>query len=496
MNRYDFALLAASAAVLCCVMWLSISNFHSDPESGVSIDLVHGRVAVRASSFSGPLQSENFDFAEIIAITSSINAEDVIDLSEEIFMKNKFSVAGSHSNRTSAHFSTRKLRFKSGDKQFFVQFSIPADIYTLAALGKFTGQRVVSHVHDNLFVVIGSEASASKARQFPGVSWVQERISTNKFGINLKQELDRLAQENGYTRLRRRFLASSRISDSNPAITLMAQCWFDSCGTAALNVQPFCSDVYVHAGLIEVQCSVDMVTKAVTLLADQIGIEHIDVKEIMETKNFAGRAILGTGPLATDPSQSLVLSHIDMSNAVIGVADTGINMNNCFFYDGGKIGNSRVVLDYTYLPGSMCGRQVPCGNMLDEQGHGTHVAGTVCGNAGPNAAASVGNGIAVGAKVFFQDIHSENILSPPSNLANLFQPAYDAGVYVRLPNLFVLTPAPFVCAAFFSHFVPSSLTYIRRRRVHTNSWGCRPDEENPFKCNTYNSRSQDVDAFV
>ena len=214
--------------------------------------------------------------------------------------------------------------------------------------------------------------------------------------------------------------------------------------SAAVNVQPLCGDVYVHAGVIEVLCAADMVAKAVTLLADQIGVEHIEIKEIMETKNFAGRAILGTGPLASSPSQSLVLSNIDVSQSVIGVSDTGINMNNCFFYDNGKIANSRVVHDYNFLPGSMCGRTVPCGNMLDEQGHGTHVAGTVCGNAATNAAAEAGNGIAVGAKVFFTDIHNENILSPPSNLANLFQPAYNAGVYVHLlpPFLFFIL-APF-----------------------------------------------------
>jgi hypothetical protein len=444
MTRFAAALLAACVVLLCSVILLSVGGFHADAPSSMSIQLVHGNVAVRASSFSGPLQSEKTDFAEILAIASSITAEDAIALSEEIFMKNKFSVTGSHSNRTSAHFSTRKLRSKSGDKQFFVQFSIPADIYTLAALGKFTGQRVVSHVHDNLFVVIGSDAFAAKARQFPGVAWVQERVGSNKVGGNLKQELERLAQDDGFTRLRRRFLPRTRISDSNPAVTLMVQCWYDSCGTAAVNVQPLCGDVYVHAGVIEVLCAADMVAKAVTLLADQIGVEHIEIKEIMETKNFAGRAILGTGPLASSPSQSLVLSNIDVSQSVIGVSDTGINMNNCFFYDNGKIANSRVVHDYNFLPGSMCGRTVPCGNMLDEQGHGTHVAGTVCGNAGTNAAAEAGNGIAVGAKVFFTDIHNENVLSPPSNLANLFQPAYNAGVYVHLlpPFLFFIL-APF-----------------------------------------------------
>jgi len=70
----------------------------------------------------------------------------------------------------------------------------------------------------------------------------------------------------------------------------------------------------------------------------------------------------------------------------------------------------------------------------------TFCAGTVAGNAGTSTPISMGNGISVGAKIFFQDI--ENIvpdsqcfyrdscsgLYPASQLGDLFQPAYDAGV--------------------------------------------------------------------
>ncbi len=132
--------------------------------------------------------------------------------------------------------------------------------------------------------------------------------------------------------------------------------------------------------------------------------------------------------------------------------------------------NSRVVALYSFLPCASCGRccrrggSYPspsgctdaanaCGNYLDQDGHGTHVAGTIAGNAGGALPVSLGNGISSGAKLFFQDI--ENILPddqcfladiercsglyPGSNLANLFQPAYDAGVYAPPSSPFFLS---------------------------------------------------------
>ena len=458
---------AAAAAVLCSVLALTLGSHRSDAPSRLSIKLVHGDVAVRASSYPRFREGQSdSELTEMQALAASVTEEDARALSEDIFEKGKFSVRGSHNNGSSASFSTRKLRSQSGDKQFFVQFSTPADIYTLAALAKFTGHRVISHVHDDLFIAIGSESFAAKARRFPGVAWVQERAGSDKVGGSLKLHLEQLAQEPSITQLRRRLIPSTRVSDSNPIIALTAQCWHDACGAAAVDVKPLCPVVYVHAAVIDVMCAADMVERAVALLADHVGVEHVEIKERMEHKNFAGRAIVGTGPSATSLSQSRVLSGISVSNSVIGVADTGIDMSNCFFYDSAKNAfpytNSRVLNSYSYLPCASCSHCCAsfspsgctndlnsCGNSIDQSGHGTHVSGTIAGNAGDGTAVSNGNGIAAGAKLFFQDIENRQPndkcyyvkngvnycggLNVPSDLGNLFQPAYDAGAYVSLP---------------------------------------------------------------
>ena len=128
-------------------------------------------------------------------------------------------------------------------------------------------------------------------------------------------------------------------------------------------------------------------------------------------------------------------------NQIVTIADTGLRVDNTnspsheMFVDPGKVagpGNRKVQAYYIPLGAS--------GALGDEVGHGTHVAGTVAGDAGTwgvydNAPGNTGkhDGQAFAARIVMQDIDhsSDAYVYPPDDYSNLFQPAYDIGSLIH-----------------------------------------------------------------
>ena len=128
-------------------------------------------------------------------------------------------------------------------------------------------------------------------------------------------------------------------------------------------------------------------------------------------------------------------------NQIVTIADTGLRVDNAnrpsheMFVDPGKVagpGNRKVQAYYIPLGAG--------GAIGDEIGHGTHVAGTVAGDAGTwgvydNAPGNTGkhDGQAFAARIIMQDIDNSpgyNVY-PPDDYNNLFQPAYDVGSLIH-----------------------------------------------------------------
>jgi subtilisin family serine protease len=153
----------------------------------------------------------------------------------------------------------------------------------------------------------------------------------------------------------------------------------------------------------------------------------------------------------------------------IGCGDTGIDMSHNFFYDPGTAtplgstnNNHRKVVRYQISTGA------DDGDLF--QGHGTHVAGTIagealCPDASNQASISQHNGVAYKAKLVFVDLGSNaGSLTIPGDLTtsyfNIFQ---NAGA-----------------------------------RISSHSWACAPPQgQTPITgCNKYSTMSRDADQFA
>jgi PGF-pre-PGF domain-containing protein len=157
--------------------------------------------------------------------------------------------------------------------------------------------------------------------------------------------------------------------------------------------------------------------------------------------------------LLNDVSRWVIQSYINLSTPIwdhnvtgegqiIGVADTGLDNDSCYFST-----DPNKVVAYLDLAGN---------GDFDAHGHGTHVSGTILGDKGTIGAYDQYDGMAFSARLVMQDVGSGGYLTGiPSDLNVLFQEAYDYGA-----------------------------------RIHSNSWGY------VYSWGDYNSDSQEADEFM
>jgi hypothetical protein len=75
---------------------------------------------------------------------------------------------------------------------------------------------------------------------------------------------------------------------------------------------------------------------AVAAAASSPGVYWIEPKAAISARNWSGKSIIGTGSTQTFTSAaaanpSKVFSTVSVQNSIIGVADSGISINNCYF---------------------------------------------------------------------------------------------------------------------------------------------------------------------
>jgi len=214
----------------------------------------------------------------------------------------------------------------------------------------------------------------------------------------------------------------------------------------------------------------------------QLGTQRLSLSpfvlfiERMSVANFSNlhsRSIVQNG-LETEPdfrARTGLLSwdyNLLGQNQVIGLADSGMDLNSCFFaetdkerYPNPPFYNFEQDSDIKFRPEDAGRRKVVQYVTFADDieiwdlGHGTHVGGTLAGYPhSPTLSHVRFSGMAPFAKIAFFDIGKDNGVHRPSDLANdMFEWQYAAGA-----------------------------------RIHSNSWG--------IKTNAYTSEARDVDAFM
>ena len=171
----------------------------------------------------------------------------------------------------------------------------------------------------------------------------------------------------------------------------------------------------------------------VAMVASHESVSRIALSRPIRLLNDFARGIVQSGRVHTEPFSQVGL---DGTGQIVGIADTGIDENSCFFRDdvNGFVPlssiddprtypNQRKIVQYLNYSGS--GGDLP-------DGHGSHVAASVAGNCiDPLFPGMKGyHGMAPGAKIAFFDIMDDTTsnLYVPNDLAHaMFRTAYSGG---------------------------------------------------------------------
>lgn len=300
---------------------------------------------------------------------------------------------------------SREAKQHAGRRRAVIQLTGPMD-ETRAAQLEAAGVRVGTYLPPNAFVVDLSGADEGKLRGLGFVRWQGRYDREWKLDSEIGQ---------------RAYSTPERQEETRMGVVRVVAHLFDGAdlGEVAASIGAIPGASVLEASTAD---GVATVTASMTfndsvLLADLDGVQFVeDAPDNTLRSNTADRWIVQSNVLNVTPVYANGLTGLGQ---IVGVIDGALDMNHCSFRD--SVNNT---------PGPSHRKVVAYNTTLGAASHGTHVSGTIAGDAGVDDNT---RGVAYGAKIVYNSIPS---------------PQDEANITAKL-----------------------ALHYGQGARIHTNSWG-------------------------
>ena len=334
--------------------------------------------------------------------------------------------------------------YPAGEKRLYiVQFNSPITTEIKKAIDE-SGIKVLDYIPDNAFIVWGTKAEIDSLNipslEYKGIFQPAFRIQPQLIALSKKNTLIKVNisfypmvdEKTAYFSLLDIGADIEKEASSNWQHAIVA--------TVPSNMLPVIASMpgvkWIERYVVPVAFSVDSPIVAV-----------VDKKSSNNLKNHQASDIMNVTPLWN--------AGYTGSSQIVGICDTGLDKGSLYdiHYDFDNDDNSNTATN-RIVHAYALGRS---GDWSDDQGHGTHVAGSVLGDGSRSNGQF--KGMAYGARLVFQSVLDSRgyLTGIPSDLNDLFQQAYDDGA-----------------------------------RIHSNSWGIKVS----LGGYVYNSLSQNVDQFM
>eukprot|EP01132_Coremiostelium_polycephalum_P004300 gene4300-5380_t len=307
-----------------------------------------------------------------------------------------------------------------------------------------------------------------KQSNFEWLSWIGSYQPHHKFHNSLISNLESTSKSTTSTTSSKYIILLSIPIEKQSIINDLYENWKKSIQSiinshqSEKEVEEFSIEIITNNRLkltISNQFSIGLKKLIINWISNQFETQWIEKEEKIEFHNKFAPSIIFSKTNGSLVKNDRVDIPLRGKGQIVGVADTGLDKDHCFFSDPSQpfpfntINNNhrKVVSYYTYQ------------DDIDEpNGHGTHVSGSVAGaSASMDSPINQYAGVASDAKLAFYDLVKLGVANeptPPSDLNIMYQKIYDSGA-----------------------------------RLHCDSWGSNSVQG---KDSAYGQPSADIDKFI